>query len=331
MNKGSPPPAPDYTSIANQQGQQQIDLAKLGNPNVVSPYGSQTFYDKGTDPNSYKQGLERQIADIQSSMPKWESWDWRDANGFRSGPNASERAAQWFTNQTNTLNKQLTDAQRALTDFNTSGIVPTDDQRPTMVQKFSPEQQALYDQQNKIKGLLGGLGEQGANALQGVVGKQLDLSGLPQAPGSADATRSKVMDAMMSRVNEDTGKQREDVNSNLVAAGFHPGSQGYDDRMNLVNRQYNDARQQALLASGQEASRDFGMDTQRRAQGLSELLASRQTPLNEINALLSGSQVQNPFAMPGYSPNVPQAAPLLQAAQLGSGYNTDLYNLNQAQ
>src|SRR6185295_5811668 len=300
MTKGSPPPAPDYTSLAQQQGDNNLAVSKQNNPNVVSPYGSQMYYDKGSDPATYQKTLENQIADLNKSKPIWNNSDWRMANGFMNGENASERGAQWFTNTTNGINSKITEAQRALDAFKSTGVVPSDTQHPTLIQKFSPEQQALYDQENKIKGLLGGLGEQGAKSLQGVVGKSLDLSGLPPMPGNADATRSKVYDAMMSRVNEDSAQSKDNVNSNLVAAGFRPGSQGYDDRMNLENRQYNDARNQAMLASGQEASRDFGMDTQRRAQGLSELLAQRQTPLNEINALMSGSQTQNPFAMPGY-------------------------------
>ena len=332
MDKPSPPPAPDYKAAAEQQGQNSLELAKLTNANVVSPYGSQTYYSYGTDPNAYRTSLERQISDLQAKMPEWSTGDQSWRVQFNDGqPYGSERLAQWFTNTREQLGGQITDLQRKLEDFNKTGLVPSDAERPTLVQKFSPEQQALYDQQVKIKQLLGGLGIQGANALGDVVGKNLDLSGLPAAPGSADATRQKVYDAMMSRVTEDDARRRDDMNSNMVAAGHRAGSKAYDDQMNLADRQYNDARQQAILASGQEAQRDFGMDTQRRAQALSELLTSRQTPLNEINALLSGSQVSNPFAMPGYAPPNAQGTPYMQAAQLASDYNTDLYNAQAAQ
>jgi hypothetical protein len=331
MDKPSAPPSPDYNSIAQQQGQNQLDLAKLTNPNVQSPYGSQTYYSSGTSADAYRTGLERQISDLQAQKPVWENWDWRYANNLATGDNASERAAQWFINTNQSLDKQITEAQRALSDFEAGGgIVPTDRDRPTMVQTLSPEQQALYQKQMQMKGLLGDLGIQGIESMQGLVGSPVDLGGLPSVSSGAD-TRQRVFDAMMSRVNEDTGRQREDVNSNLVAAGFRPGSAGYDDRMNLVNRQYNDARNQAFLGAGQEAQREFGMDTQRRAQSLSELLTSRQVPLNEITALMSGSQVQNPFAMPGYNATMPQGTPYMQAAQLGSNYATDLYNMQAAQ
>lgn len=183
----------------------------------------------------------------------------------------------------------------------------------------------------QTKQQLGALGGQGATALQGVIGKQLDLSGAPAAPGDASATRNDVINAMMSRVNEDTANQREQRNSDLIAAGIRPGTKAYDDAQNLISRQYNDARQQAILAAGQEGQRDFSMDTQRRKDAIAEILAGRQTPLNEINALMSGSQVSNPFAVPGAAQNANiSPAPIFGATQAQYGADMNAYNANQA-
>lgn len=259
MCSPSPPPAPDYQGAAVAQGiankEAALASSRLNNPNVVNPYGTQTW---------------------------------------------------------------------------TEGALPED--RPTLTQTFSPEQQALYEQSMQTKGLLGDLGTQGAEALQGIIGRNLDLSTAPAAPGSAEQTRQNVFDAMMARVNEDTAGQREQRNADLIAAGIRPGTKAYDDAQNLISRQYNDARTQALLASGQEAQRDFGMDTQRRKDAIAEILAGRQTPLNEINALMSGSQVQNPFAVPGAAQNANiQPAPLFGAATAQYGADMNAYNAGQAQ
>lgn len=258
MCSPSPPPAPDYAGAAAAQGvankEAAIASSRLNNPNVVNPYGTQTW---------------------------------------------------------------------------TEGATAED--RPTLTQTFSPEQQALYDQSMQTKGLLGDLGTQGATALKGVIGNQLDLSGAPAAPGSAEQTRQSTFDAMMARVNEDTAGQREQRNSELIAAGIRPGTKAYDDAQNLISRQYNDARNQAMLASGQEAQRDFGMDTQRRKDAIAEILAGRQTPLNEINALMSGSQVSNPFAIPGAAQNSNIApAPLFGAATAQYGADMNNYNAGAA-
>lgn len=258
MCSPSPPPSPDYAGAATAQGiankEAAIASSRLNNPNVVNPYGTQTWQEGATS-----------------------------------------------------------------------------EDRPTLTQTFSPEQQALYDQSMQTKGLLGELGTQGATALKGVIGNQLDLSGAPAAPGSAEQTRQNTFDAMMSRVNEDTANQREQRNADLIAAGIRPGTKAYDDAQNLISRQYNDARNQAMLASGQEAQRDFGMDTQRRKDAIAEILAGRQTPLNEINALMSGSQVTNPFAIPGAAQNANIApAPMFGAAQAQYGADMNAYNAGQA-
>jgi hypothetical protein len=217
-------------------------------------------------------------------------------------------------------------------------VAPTQEQfmtrvgeQPTITQQFSPEQQALFEQSNRIKGLLGGLGEQGARSLQGVVGTPIDFAGLPTAPGDQTGTRDAVINAMMGRVNEDFGRTQEQTNADLVAAGIRPGSKAYSDRMFQLERSRNDARQQAILAGGQEASREFGLQTQRRKDAIAEYLSKRQTPLNEIAALMSGSQVQNPFAIPGYAQNQQVAPPpVFGATTAGGNYATDLYNAQAA-
>jgi hypothetical protein len=207
----------------------------------------------------------------------------------------------------------------------------TDTSRPTLTQTFSPEQQALFDKSNQTKGLLGDLGIQGATALQGVIGKQLDLSGAPGVPGSYDTTRQSVIDAMMGRANEDYAQQTDQANSDLIAAGIRPGTKAYADRMQAIERSRNDARNQAEISGGNAASQAFSMDSQRRQQGISEILAQRQTPLNEINALMSGSQVSNPFAIPGASQNANMApAPVFGAAQAQNAYDMNVYNQQAA-
>lgn len=258
MCSPSPPSPPDYAGAAIAQGAANKETAvassRLNNPNVVNPYGTQTWQEGATE-----------------------------------------------------------------------------DSRPTLTQTFSPEQQALYEQSMQTKGLLGGLGTQGAEALQGVIGQNLDFSGAPAAPGSAEATRQGAYDAIMSRVNEDTTGQRDQRNSDLIAAGIRPGTKAYDDAQNLISRQYNDARQQAILAAGQEGQRDFTMDTQARKDAIAEILAQRQTPLNEINALMSGSQVTNPFAVPGAAQNSNIApAPLFGAAQAQGQADMDAFSAQSA-
>lgn len=307
----SPPPAPDYAGAAKAQGVANVDAArtqgKLNNPNVVSPYGTQTVsYGGGFNQTGYDQAIQNYNAQKAAREASWQQWD----RGGRSGPwDVPEPVAP--------------DRNRFITG---------DPDQATVTHTLAPAQQALLDSSNATKLALSNLAGRGAATAGEVIGKNLDLSGLPDRPGSASDTRTKVMDAMMSRVNEDVDRQKELSNSNLLAAGIPTGSKAYQDAQALNERTRTDARNQAFLASGQEMTRDFQTDSNRRRDALAEMLTERQTPLNEITALQSGSQVSNPFTMPGYAQNTQVgAAPIYGAMQDKAGYNTDIYNAKAAQ
>lgn len=198
---------------------------------------------------------------------------------------------------------------------------------PTLTQNLSPQEQAIYNTNAQLRQSLGGLGLQGAGSLGQVIGQNLDLSGLPPQAQGSDAQRKAVIAAMMSRSNEDINNQQDDARSALIAAGIRPGTEAYDRETQRFDRQRVDARNQAELSAGSEAQRSFGMDTEARKNALAELLTGRQTPLNEITALMSGSQVSNPFSTPGYAQNSTVApAPVFAGAQAQGQYDMNVAN-----
>ncbi|MDI3463630.1 MAG: hypothetical protein OJF50_002451 [Nitrospira sp.] len=314
----SPPPAPNYSQAAKDQGQANIDAAiaqgKINNPNVISPYGNQTVsWGGGFDQSGYDnavQGWNSKVTDYTNALNQWR------ANGSQ-GPFTYDVG---FGAGIDPRTKPVDRSQ-----FNNQGV-------PTITQTLSPQQQQLLDKSNQAKLGLSDLAVQGTNLAKGVLGQSMDFSQLPARPGDATDTRNKVMDAMMSRINEDNDRQKGLLNSQLQAAGIPPGSKAYDDAMALQERNRTDQSNQAYLASGQEASRDFQQNSQLRRDALAEMLTQRQTPINEITALMSGSQVSNPFSMPGYAQNAQiQPAPLFGANQMTGDWNADLYNAKAAQ
>ncbi|MGB0439957.1 MAG: hypothetical protein ACPGFC_07625, partial [Paracoccaceae bacterium] len=109
----------------------------------------------------------------------------------------------------------------------------------------------------------------------------------------------------------------------LVNQGITLGSEAYGREQDDFNRGVSDARLGAILSAGQEQNRLAGLDAQRtgfnndaalqefgaasnvsgmtdaqRAQAMQEQFALRNQPINEITALLSGSQVSNPNVAP---------------------------------
>lgn len=304
------PPAPDFTAAANAQGQANVDAARvqgqLNNPNVNGPYGSQTVSFGPSSP------LTAQQAQFQSA-------------GFEPLGNGLLR----YGSQTFPV-EQIAAGFGWDVPSLTSYANRTSDQ-PNITQTLAPEQQAILDASSKAKLGLSNLAGQGATALQGVVGTPVDFSGAPQT-GSYDATRKSVIDAMMGRANEDYAKQTDNSNSNLIAAGIRPGTTAYANQQQMIERARTDARNQAEVAGGNAAAQAYGIDEARRRQAITEQLAQRQTPLNEISALMSGSQVTNPFAMPGYAQNAQvQPAPLFGATQATGDWNAGLYNSQAAQ
>ncbi len=108
------------------------------------------------------------------------------------------------------------------------------------------------------------------------------------------------------------GQQQDIYNTALAAQGQRFGQQ---------------ATAEQLRQSGQ--GQQFGQQGDLRRQFISELLAQRQTPLNEISALMSGSQVNNPFSMPGYAQNA-QVQPAPIASLIANNYNQQVGSRNNA-
>ena len=315
--KGDSPDTPDYAALAKEQGVANLAAArataKLNNPNIINPYGTQTVT-YGSGPPTFDQaGYDAAMADYQKALA--------------AGPNAPSNPwlpAGWRAGVVNGAAPKAPDKNSF---YRSSG----DPDIGTVTQTLSPAEKEIYDKNVQQRSNIGDVGITGSESLKDIIGKQMDFSGAP-AVGDGSATRSKVYDALMGRVNEDTANQRDQRNSELIAAGIRPGTKAYDDAQNLISRQFNDARGNAEVQAGNAAQQQFGMDTQNRQQYISELLAQRQTPLNEINALLSGTQVNNPFAGNlGYQAgaNV-QPAPIFAAGQAQGQADINAFNAKQA-
>ncbi|MCE3222851.1 MAG: hypothetical protein K0S58_1031 [Nitrospira sp.] len=216
------PPAPDYAKSAQDQFSANVDAARaqgrINNPNVVSPYGNQTVTWGGP------------VAETQSNF---------DSDAYlKANPNVGKAGMDAWTHYSNygkNDGRGFTAIQGAVGDQPTL----------TQTQTFSPQQQALFDQSNATKLQLSKLGGQGAEALQGVVGKAVDFSGAPSAPTDYNSLRNSTIDAMMARPKEDYARAQDQKHSSFIAAGIRPGTQAYDSQMQLQQRGLNDANTQA--------------------------------------------------------------------------------------
>jgi hypothetical protein len=223
-------------------------------------------------------------------------------------------------------------------------LVSYEGDQPTITQTLTPQAQRTLDEQQKTQFQLASLGGKGAQLAGNVLDKpfnfagpnvqtSLDLSNVAKMPVNAGTTG---MEAIMSRLEPSLRRNRVSTETNLINQGLRPGTEAYDNAARLLGESENDQRTQAALqginldtaanAQGYNQalqSGEFGNTAQQQA--LAQAIQQRQMPLNEINALQSGSQIQNPqFA--AYSGTNVNAAPVFAASQAQGQADQNTYN-----
>lgn len=106
------------------------------------------------------------------------------------------------------------------------------------------------------------------------------------------ADRSRVEDAIFSRLNPSLERDRASLDAKLRAQGITQGSEAYRNATDELNRSATDARLQTVLAGGQEQSRLAGLELQ---QGNFRNAAQAQQYGQNANdaAFFNSAQAQN--------------------------------------
>ena len=168
--------------------------------------------------------------------------------------------------------------------------------------------QAIQTQNNAAKL---GLAEIGNNQTQ-------FLKDYLSQPFQADtsAIEGRLSELGRARLDPMFADRRESLDAKLANQGIVPGSEAYNREIGLLGQQENDAYNQLYLTG--------------RGQAFNELQTQRNQPINEITALLSGSQV----SQPNVQGQTPQGMPTVDLAGLiNTNYNQRLsaWQQNQAQ
>ena len=142
----------------------------------------------------------------------------------------------------------------------------------TATQTLSPTQQLLKDLSDKTKTNIGNIGVQQSQKIGDLLGTNLKLGN--------EATEARLMELGSARLNPQFARDEEALRTRLANSGITAGSDAWNAEMQRFGQTKNDAFN-SLLLSG-------------RGQANAELMAERNAPINEISALMSGSQVSNP-------------------------------------
>lgn len=174
-------------------------------------------------------------------------------------------------------------------------------------QTYSPEQQALYDTRTQTQQGLAELANQQTNQMQDYFSENWNPD-TSQIEGRLFDMGQQLMQPMWD-------ERKGQLEQQLANKGIQPGSAAWDSEM----RAYNDAR----------SREDLNLMFSGRGQAMAELQAIRNQPINEISALMSGSQVSQPSWI---SPQNQQIASTDYAGLINNNYNQRLagYNAEQA-
>ena len=152
--------------------------------------------------------------------------------------------------------------------------------RFTQTTTLSPEQQAIFDQTQAAELNLGKLANEQSAKLQGYLNTPFEFT-------NQDAEKW-AYDLASPRLLQQQQQQGDALRTQLINQGLRPGTQAYTMEMERLGRSNSDQLNQLALTG--------------RSQAFSEALAQRNQPINEITALMSGSQVSNPAQMSGATP-----------------------------
>lgn len=190
-------------------------------------------------------------------------------------------------------------------DFEQTGVTESGTPQFTATQVLAPEQQRQLDLTNQAGIAFGETANEQLANVRDTLSQPIDFSGLGPAPVANEVTRQAVRDSILARLQPDIERDREALTANLANQGITPGSQAFDNAFRPFNQSLTDARLAADAQAGVEQSRLFGLESAARNAAINEQNLQRSIPLNELAALLSGTQVQSPqFITP---PNTPIA------------------------
>lgn len=354
--KATPPPVPDYGAAAQQQGAANIEAArataKLGNPNIYGPLGSQTI--------SY----EGDIPTIRQSLTP-------DAQATLGAQQGVERSLAELGQQGVGQAKEILG-----TPFNPN--LPGID--TSIAESVSPVNQATYNAGNAQRSVAGPTFQQGIDTSgiaampvnAGMTGQQAIMSRLqPQLTQNENATRQRLANQGLVTGGEayenemrTMGKNRNDLELQAAAQGINldamMNQQGFGQAQaqgqfgnEAQQSQFNAALQNAGMgntalqqdyqnqlaaqtaqnaAAAQNFNQQLGMaqfGNTAQQQSLDQQLALRNQPLNQITGLMSGSQIQMP-QFQGYQGANIAAAPIYQGVQDTFQGQMDQYGIRQA-
>jgi hypothetical protein len=187
---------------------------------------------------------------------------------------------------------------------------------------LTPEAQQALDQQLALNRKYGEVANIGFDRTRSIFeNPELDVGALPQRGINVGQT---AQEAILSRLNPQLSQQEEALRTRLANQGITLGSEAYNREMMAQGQRANDLTMQAALQG-------IGLDQANRSAALQEQAYLQDRPLNLINALRTGNQVQAP-QFQQFAQQATTAGPdMLSAANAQYNAAVDATNAQNAQ
>lgn len=176
---------------------------------------------------------------------------------------------------------------------------------------LNPQAQHALDSQLSLSSGMGDLAQQQLGGVQQQYSQ-------PMGQQSVQDTADKAYGAMTARLDPQWNQREEMQKTQLANQGLSAGGEAYDNAMRDFNSGRNDAYQQANLGAISTMPQTYQLES-----------AQYNQPLNTLNAIRSGAQIQNPQF--GSQPGTNYGAAAQQQGQYAQGlYNADVGATNSA-
>lgn len=214
-------------------------------------------------------------------------------------------------------------------EYTQRGTSPQGTPQYTATQTLSPEQQQLYNLTSQAGIKYGQTANDQLNAVSSKLAQPVDFSTLGPAPTIDQNSWQRAFDSIIQRNQPNQQADLAALQTRLANSGIQQGSDAYTAAMRDYQQGVNDFRLGAQQQAQGQETQDYGLQQSARNQAINELTQQRSIPLNELAAMLTGSQVQNPSFVNTPTSNVNPAD--IMGATYGS-YNGQLqaYQSDQA-
>jgi hypothetical protein len=180
----------------------------------------------------------------------------------------------------------------------------------TATTALSPDQQKLQDLSNQTKTNLGQIGLDASSRIGGILSTPFNAN---------KAVEDKITALGSARLDPQFQRESDALTTKLSNQGLQPGSAAWNAQMTQFGQNKNDAYNQLYLNGSNQA--------------FQQSLAERNQPINEVTALMSGSQVSNPSFQNTNEPTIPTtdtAGIINQSyAQQQQAYQSQMQQYNQ--